>query len=81
MAFYPRLGIHGCHKCGGPHRVVECPKCYQCGEFGHKKDKCTKLVENKMKCYQCGEFGHKKDKCTKLVENKMKCYQCGEIFE
>ena len=49
-------------------------RCYNCGDFGHKKEDCPKL-NNQMNnnksgrfngtCFYCGKRGHIKSKCRK----------------
>lgn len=41
--------------------------CYECGSYGHKKDKCPKRIK-KIKCYECNEYGHYKNECPIILE-------------
>ena len=46
-------------------------RCYNCGEFGHKKQDCPQLKNNNGKntfngnCFYCGKRGHKKSECRR----------------
>jgi hypothetical protein len=53
--------------------------CYQCGAYGHKKERCPQRIK-KIKCYLCNEYGHYKNNCpiilNKLVtDNELKIQQ------
>ena len=41
--------------------------CYQCGQYGHKKEKCPQRII-KIKCYECDAFGHYKNNCPIILE-------------
>ena len=50
-------------------------RCYNCGEFGHKKEDCPKLKNQANNsntgrisgtCFYCGKRGHKRSDCRKL---------------
>ena len=46
-------------------------RCYNCGEFGHKKQDCPQIKKNSSRntfngnCYYCGKRGHRKSECRK----------------
>lgn len=43
------------------------PKCYNCDQFGHTKEKCTEekneVDRPTVKCYNCEEVGHRVRDC------------------
>jgi len=62
-------------------------KCYNCGQFGHRKDKCPnpKIINNT--CFTCKQAGHKRENCplnnsnpfVNIIKNDSnKCYLCNE---
>ncbi|MCI40230.1 cellular nucleic acid-binding protein, partial [Trifolium medium] len=48
------------------------PRCFKCGEMGHKSYECQRKVD---KCFNCGRLGHKYDVC----QVKVTCFNCGEV--
>lgn len=45
--------------------------CYQCGKWGHKRDRCPQRMA-KIQCYACGQNGHYKNDCPVLIEQARK---------
>ena len=52
-------------------------RCYNCGEFGHKKEDYPKLKNQTGNnssgrfngtCYYCGKRGHRRSECRKLKQ-------------
>ena len=43
--------------------------CYECGKYGHKKEKCPQRI-SKIKCYECKGFGHYKNNCPMVLERE-----------
>lgn len=68
--------------------------CYNCGNYGHKKDKCLRdrpISQTglggtqfspariaKIKCYNCNELGHYKNDCSKNRINSISKTEFGE---
>lgn len=56
-------------KVGQVHRQPKAePRCYNCGEKGHRSDKCPHKSKG-IKCFKCGGFGHIAPNC-KSAETK-----------
>lgn len=75
---YVTRGDKGKHKVEGGKRPSggenqSSPKCFNCGEAGHRKFECKK---EKAKCLKCGLEGHMTSDCRK---KEVTCYKCGEI--
>lgn len=41
--------------------------CYQCGKWGHKRDRCPQRMV-KIQCYECRQYGHYKNDCPIPLE-------------
>ncbi|XP_058766122.1 uncharacterized protein LOC131639659 [Vicia villosa] len=49
------------------------PRCFNCGEVGHRSFECKK---EKAKCLKCGKEGHTASNCK---QKQVTCYNCGEV--
>ena len=45
-------------------------RCFNCGEFGHLSNKCTKPKRERDACFKCGKVGHRLKECPEWKQSK-----------